>query len=413
MNAPTERSDTDKQQFAQTFQQALSYLERGNLPIAESLLRPLLHLIPEEPNGWQLLGVVRAQQGDLAEATTLLQRSVELAPDNAGAHHNLGNVLGMQLRREDAVQALNRSLELDPANPSALITRAHMYQQLQRPLDALSSLDAALVLEPGSRQALIARADTMRPLADMGFVTREVAVAAYHAALEAGADPDNVHYCLAAMGEGTPPASAPPKFVTDLFDTYADSFDEHLLEALQYRTPMQIGQALQHVAQGGDAQVLDLGCGTGLCAPLLRPLARHLKGLDLSPRMLDKARERGLYDELVCADLLAYLVGLPAANLDLVVAADVFVYVGDLNEVFAATARALRAGGRFVFSIETLAEPAAGYALRATRRYAHARSHVQTQATAHGLHQEYLQEGVLRMDAGSEVAGAVLVLRRS
>ena len=420
MTSASGHNVSDNEHVQEAFQQAMANLQRGNLPVAESLLRPLTHLAPERSNVWQLLGVVRAQQGDMDEAETLLQRAIELAPDSAGAHHNLGNVLALMLRNTDAVQALSRSLELDPENPSALVTRGQVYMALGRPVDALNSLDAALVLDPTSSPALIARADAMRPLSDLGLVTREAAVAAYQVALEAGADPDNVRYCLAAMGEAEAPDSAPAQFVTALFDTYAEAFDQHLLETLAYRTPMQIGEALQHVDQGTVDQVLDLGCGTGLCGPLLRPLARQLTGLDLSPKMLDKARERGFYDDLVCAEMLGHLQACLPASLDLVVAADVFVYVGDLQPVFAAVAQALQPAGRFVFSIETLdasrpneAAVTTGYLLRHTRRYAHDRRHLEALGAALALQTEHTQEVVLRKDADKDVAGAVMVLRRT
>lgn len=129
--------------------------------------------------------------------------------------------------------------------------------------------------------------------------------------------------------------------MVNLFDWYAEHFDDHLQGRLKYRTPALICEQIFKLDPPRDLEVLDLGCGTGLCGPLLKPLARAMTGVDLSPNMLEMARKRGLYDELVCSDLIAFLAP-HHARFDLVVATDVFIYVGALEAVFQATRTAVR-----------------------------------------------------------------------
>jgi predicted TPR repeat methyltransferase len=168
--------------------------------------------------------------------------------------------------------------------------------------------------------------------------------------------------------------------------------------------------------QPGLESALDLGCGTGLCAPLLRTMARRLVGVDLSEKMLDKARaagsyDAGLYDELACADIVDWLEGRQA-EWELVLAADVLVYIGELAPLFERVARALRPGGWFAFSVESLAaEGSAGYAITASNRYAHAPAYVRACAAAAGLKVADQRDAVLRHEHGAEVGGLLFLLR--
>ena len=414
------------------FASALAHWQAGQLPEAEQALQRLLAHTPEHAHGLQLLGAVFGSQGRAAEALAPLQRAAELQPDSASAHHNLGNVLAMLGRREDALASLGRSLALVGANPAALMTQARTLMELQRPVEALQGVDLALSLEPQWALAWQCRGDVLGLLSGMGMNRRDDAIEAYRRARALGGDAEELDFCLAAIGAAPAPTAAPAQVVSSLFDTYAPNFEQHL-QALHYRTPQHIAQVLQQAcvgsAQSPLAEVWDLGCGTGLCAPLLRPLAQRLVGVDLSTGMLDRAHARDTYDALQCADIVDALLGR-VADIDLLVAADVFVYIGDLRAMFGAARRVLRPGGHFVFSIEALEgrlletavapalgpalEPALepGYRLQPTRRYAHSIGYIEGLAAVHGLKVRAREPGVLRENAGLDVDGWVLLLQR-
>jgi len=160
---------------------------------------------------------------------------------------------------------------------------------------------------------------------------------------------------------------------------------------------------------GTGLSVLDLGCGTGLCGPLFRPLAATLAGVDLSPAMIDKARRRGVYDRLEVGDLVTALRRAPGAA-DLLVAADVLVYVGDLAPVLSAAAAALRPGGLFAFSVEE--HSGAGFTLLPTRRYAHSAEYVNSEAARVGLEVIHLHGAIARTENGRDVPALIIILRR-
>ena len=161
----------------------------------------------------------------------------------------------------------------------------------------------------------------------------------------------------------------------------------------------------------GESLVMDLGCGTGLCAPLFRGMAGTLVGVDLSPQMLDRARQRKLYDRLVLGEITEELRKKRNAY-DLIVSADVFIYVGALEAVFDAATRALRPGGWFAFSIES-EEGGDGFVLRASGRYAHSIAYISRLAEAAGLREVHLQKSVLRMDKGQPIDGYIVVLEKA
>jgi predicted TPR repeat methyltransferase len=151
-----------------------------------------------------------------------------------------------------------------------------------------------------------------------------------------------------------------------------------------------------------------MGCGTGLMGERLRRMKRTLTGVDLSPNMLEKARQRDIYDQLVDADLVKFLEAQHQA-FDLAVAADVFVYVGDLSPVFSAVRKALRDGGLFCFSVEAI--ETGDFVLRNTLRYAHSIDYLRKLAGQNQFAVESIDAQVIRQDSGKDIGGYHAVMR--
>ena len=195
-----------------------------------------------------------------------------------------------------------------------------------------------------------------------------------------------------------------------LFDEYAERFDEELVDKLRYRGHEQVCVPLSALHAAPFESAIDLGCGSGLAAPLLRPLARRLAGIDLSPRMVARAAATRLYDELHIAELLVHLAATPSRH-DLVVACDVFIYLGNLAPVFAAVARVLQPGGVFAFTVEE-GHADAGYDLLPTLRYTHSEAYLRGLARAHALRVTRCERAPLREGHGEAITGLALHLRR-
>ncbi|HMC16393.1 MAG TPA: tetratricopeptide repeat protein [Albitalea sp.] len=394
-------------QLAAKSRRAIELHQRGELDAAAALYQQILATMPTHFDALHLLGVIKGQRNEFAVAVQLFERALQVNPNSAAAFNNFGNVLQALGRYSQALASYDRSLALRPDNPKGLMHRGNVLRKLSRPVDALTSYERALALKPDYADALIHRADALVDLA-----RHDEAVLAYRLALSCGGDAGRIGYSLAALGAAALPKASPVDYVTGLFDQYAEAFDEHLVETLQYKTPsLLVGMLRSRLGQPASAglDVLDLGCGTGLCAPLLRPIARSLVGVDLSPKMLAKARERSLYDELVCAELGEYLAGLTQRS-DIAVAADVFVYIGDLNEVLAGVAATLRPGGLFGFSVESAED--GDYRLQATHRFAHSLAYVRRLAGEHGFSVEAVESGPIRKNGDADILGHLVLLRR-
>jgi predicted TPR repeat methyltransferase len=225
---------------------------------------------------------------------------------------------------------------------------------------------------------------------------------------------------LARLGALSPNDAIQPGYVAALFDDYAHRFDAHLTRVLSYRGPEAVMSALSEVcgARGWPMRFengLDLGCGTGLMGEPVRPFVAELAGVDLSPLMLAKARAKLLYDRLAIGDITEFLLAEPACSLDLILAADVLVYLGDLAPLLRAVAMKLRPLGLFAFTTQsTQNDPRpAGFVLGPDSRFSHSESYIRATAASFSLDVALLARVVTRQDAGRDVPGLVVVLTPS
>ncbi len=237
------------------------------------------------------------------------------------------------------------------------------------------------------------------------------ATAAYRAALEHDpADASGASLRLARLA-GAAPASAPRAYVKTLFDQYAPKFDRHLVAALAYRGPDILRDVVARAAPGRTFEdMLDLGCGAGLAGEAFRDRAQRMTGIDLSPAMMEQAHAKGLYDRLIAADLLDFLREEPEASADLAVAADVFVYIGDLGPVFSGVARALKPGGLFAFT--TQSRPDGAYGVGEDMRFSHSQAYLRHVAAQAGFAVQELARAVTRKDRGADVPGWAALLQK-
>lgn len=348
-------------------------------------------------------GVQAQDAGDLAAAETHYRHSLQLLPGRASTLNNLGLLLVAQRRDNEARPCFEAALAAEPDNPA---TQLHLAQTLARLGHLEEALRAAQRLQGAEPLSGAAWALCGNLLKDMGRPAE--AAAALRRAVELGAQDPALHYLLASLDGGPAPPQPPAAYVAALFDSYSDGFDEHLVQRLGYSAPQTLIEPL--AATGlGFAAALDLGCRTGLCGALLRPLCQRLVGVDLSAAMLAQAQGRALYDELHQADVAAFMQSTPE-RFDLLLAADVFIYIGALEAVFAAARRVLLPGGCLAFSVEEATAPV-DYELRTSSRYAQSERYLLSLAGQHGLEVQHSTRGSLRLEQGKPVAGLYLWLR--
>jgi predicted TPR repeat methyltransferase len=403
---------------------------------AEQHFRASLALLPGRASTLTNLGATLLKRAQPEEALRVLQEALAAEPGNLDAWCHRGAAMAQLGRDEDALASYDRALVHAPLHPAALYHRAFTLNALQRPQDALETLEQYLALQPAHAPAWLLHGETLQALerheAALGSYDKALAVdpalgeawsrrgsllrdarrldeaaACFEKAIAHGADAQLNGYFLAALrGSATPP-SAPARYVEFMFDGYADKFDDHLTQVLHYRAPRVLADGLAQLGRTQFETALDLGCGTGLCGPLVKPMARRLDGVDLSRNMLDKAQALGVYDALTQADIAAFLRDASqhsAPRYDLVVSADVFIYVGDLEAVFKGVRQAIASGGVFCFSAEE-ARQADGFALQPSLRYAHSEAYIRTLAQRHGFDMAQLVRHPIREDQRAPIGG--------
>jgi predicted TPR repeat methyltransferase len=277
-------------------------------------------------------------------------------------------------------------------------------------LDAAAELlEQAIELAPQWAFAWLSLAEIYEARAEMA-----AAVAAYRRAAQL--DPSDalaVGLHLARLGVSETPQTAPEAYVSSFFDHYAETFEDHLVTALSYRGPAQLEAAVARQDRQNFAHVIDLGCGTGLCGAALRAKADVLTGVDLSPLMVARARSKEIYDELHVASIAQFLQEATDASADLLLAADVFIYAGDLDPVLSEAARVLRPNGLFAFTLQKqISVNGAGFCIGADLRYAHDPDYVTAIAARHNYELLQMTEESPRRERGHDVPGLVVLLRR-
>jgi len=209
--------------------------------------------------------------------------------------------------------------------------------------------------------------------------------------------------CYASLG-------ASDGYVATLFDRFAPDFDDQLTGELEYQVPSILAETAKDycTSANGDLDILDLGCGTGLCGEAVKDLAKRLDGVDLSGEMLKLARKRRVYKTLTKSEVVTYM-DKTRRSYDLVLGADVFVYFGLLDELFVSVANVLKPGGLVIFSLE--AHDGTDFTLTASGRYAHGRSYVRDCAQAAGFRERSVNNEKLRIEYGEPVSGDIWVFQ--
>lgn len=343
----------------------------------------------------------RAERWDAAASA--LERGLSGARDRSIAWYRLGNVRQEQGRHREALACFERAVTLAPGHAPSWNNLGSTLQALGRPLDAAQAFRTAMQLDPDL-------ALTYFNLGRLHEAQGETAAAAgiYRRAL--ARDPDNAAFRhLLAAATGVTTRRAPPEYVVSLFEGMASRFEQHVVGQLDYHVPEGLARRVRPVLSPG-CKVLDLGCGTGLVGKALAGNGARLCGIDLSPHMLEYARQTGAYAALDCKDIIEALGEVAPSSCRAILAADTFIYIGELTEVFNGAARALEPGGLFAFSVESTDQ--ADYRLTLSGRYAHSAAYLRRLAAERGLAERELSSTRIRRQMAGFVEGLITLFAR-
>jgi predicted TPR repeat methyltransferase len=419
-----DRSQADSVAFDvnQAIQAGMSHHRAGRLQEAKAIYHKVLAIDPRHPDALQLLGMIAYQAGDHSQAIEYISLAIDYCnqavprqPSNPVLYNNLGEAYRALGRTQEAAACYEKALSIRP-------DYAEAYYHLGLTHEDQGKTEAAIVCY---RKALSVNPDLVLAHYNLGTSLKvqgklDEAVSCFQQVIRREPDNDMAQYLLSCL-TGQNPERAPSKYVANLFDNHAPGFDEHLVQKLQYKVPEDLVNLARQCSNMPQEKwdVLDLGCGTGLVGLAIAPYARKLVGVDLSGKMLSKARDRNLYHRLEQLDLLAMMKLETATSYDVVVAADVFIYLGNLEDVIRATARLLRPKGLTAFSVEALEklpvedtrqEILKDYQLNRSGRYAHSSSYLHRLASENGFRTINISPTQVRLEKANPVHGWLAIL---
>lgn len=420
-------------------------IDAGRLRAAGEAMKRLLDRWPNDFRVPLVASKLAEVAADSAAAKKFATRAAALNPASPLAQMQLAKALSREGAHDAAVDAALLATRYSPNDPMILPSVTAVANAAKRYDVAATFLDQAAAIYPDAPSVQLALAENALDRADFatarqrfdGILRRAViarddeAMARYgraRAALAVGDDtqaaddyawlsnnfPDRADYRFhAAVISGEAVDRWPEQAATELFDGIAARFDKHLVGALGYRLPSTVASIIRDLDPAERANILDLGCGTGLLGVYLGRSRRLLVGADISTRMLEQAARHQIYTRLHCADIDAVLRDTGNGQYDIITILDTFPYFGEIRSRIAAAARVLKPDGCLLFSVELAGEREPHGHWRLTQRAAHTRDGVIADCAAAYLTITGVDEIVLRREGEEQVTGLLVSARRT
>ncbi len=416
--------------------------DQGRLADAEIEYRAVIKLAPQHTLAWSTLGNVLTAQGNLPEAEQAARRVIELAPNAAESYVALGSVRLAKKELAEAIHLFSEALKRDPNSVSALVNLGLAHKFAGRFPDAKAFLNRAIAVQPQLAEAQYTlgviflhegRLDEAEPafyqtldqnpryvdaFEQLGALLRhrdkrKEALEIYRRLAKVCPEHPDAKFFIPMLESGKDPGRIPIEMLAERYrtDEVARSFDEGMTKQLDYVVPVHVKEHMIRLFGDKPASMdaLDLGCGTGLYGSVVKPWTRRLVGVDLSAPMLKEAKRKGVYDELICGELIETLDSVKE-QYDLVIAMDVLVFFGDLTAIFERVKKVLRPQGLFILDLEK-GDEAHCWQLHIFGNYVHSRGYITELADRNGF-SELLCEGLdIRKEAGSHIKGYLVFLR--
>ncbi len=414
------------------------YYALGKLNDAVRFFHRAIEIQPNYVDAYYNLGLALLKQNLFDEAIKAFQLLLKLAPKHAPAYFQMGCAKMQQNKIDEAIESF---LWIDAAHPNHIETQMNLAACFLKKNDLTAAKNhylKALSITPNDTQILFnlgvvnmqlgqidsaiqfyQRAVNIDPdffaahnNLGVAFLARQhIPFALNHFKEALRIQPNNraIEHTVQVLSGDKRLIASPPDYLKNLFDSYADHYEMHLLTALEYNVPTLLLNAVREVKPSlGELNILDLGCGTGLCGDIFKPFAKKLDGVDLSEKMLAVARGKNIYDELAAESLEDFLLSKHTAEYDLILAGDVFVYSGDLSITFELVRKALHPKGLFAFNTEITEEN--DFKINQSGRFGHHKNYIQSLAEKNHFRIAFYKTEITRMQNNEPVYGHLYVL---
>jgi predicted TPR repeat methyltransferase len=417
---------------------AMSQYSSGQFNKAKDIYIQILQVAPGNPFALHFYGLVVHKEGRTDAAIKLIKRALIQKPDYVEALYNLGIIFQKKNNLDDAIDAYSNAIKLNPDYANAYFKLSIVFATQGKYREAIGGFYRGLTLRPNYADAYFKLArifgilgnfdyailnyrkflemepDQAEAYNNMGNALREQgkskeAISSYEKALSINPNIQNARHFLNAL-TGNTSDRAPRDYVERIFNKYADRFEQHLVEKLSYQIPVMFKMKVNELGLSDKKfkNVIDLGCGTGLSGVQFRELSEHLIGVDLSKNMIQKAKEKNIYDELCIDDILENL-NRTTSSFDLFICTDVLVYFGDLTPVFQSIKKRCHAKALFLFSTEHTDHD--DFILNNKGRYAHSPNYIYSVSLNSGFRVLYSGQTDLRKEKDIWIMGSLYILQ--
>lgn len=382
----------------------------GNAAGMLQAARKAHELAPEWPVATMRLAKVLEEQNQVADAIKMADAAIEQATQQSTLDVGLLSHASAIAQRQGyislALKWLDTAEKLQPEDLIIRLQTARAFDVAEKHEEAINRFTSLMEHLPGNADLLSSRMHSY-------LKSKQMDKATVDGESLVKLQPDNErHQFFLSYARGENPDNQPAGIISTLFDGYAERFDKHLVVQLQYRLPQDVAQMIHQWHPDRKGDVLDLGCGTGLLGACLGPIQGVLVGVDLSIEMIDKAIAHKVYDKFHHVDVIAALRATPANQYHVIAALEVFIYIGNLDEVMPNVFRILVPGGRFVFSCELAEGGEKDVNLQETFRYTHQTKYLKRLMDESGFEDLILEERSVRMHAGAPVNGLLVMGRK-
>jgi len=412
------------------------YLKQNNISKAQFFLEKAINLLPQSTDPHYNLATIFSRKRLFDKALEQLDSILAIEPKNSRTLHMKAQILYQQENLNSALYYYQEFLKLEPYDTDALYNLGSIFLKLHNPQEAAKYFLRLIPLSSDSEnyynlgiaymeqekhqeaiiyfeQALHINPDYIEAHNNLGAIFLKLndhSKASSHYKEVLRIDPKNIEasYILDAINDSHHYTTAPSIYIENLFNQYAPYYDQHLTKILDSKIPYLIHKAIiEIISEKHNLNILDLGCGTGLIGEKFHPIANTLIGIDLSEKMLEQAKQKNFYTELVLEDINNAIKKYN--NIDLVIAADTLVYIGNLEQIFYHLTTTLKPNGMFAFTIETTSNYP--YCLQKTARFAHDKKYIQDLSHKYNFDIILCNNIILRKHYNTNIEGLLYVLR--
>ena len=384
----------------------LVFKELGELQKAVDCFQKVIQIQPDRVDDAHVgLGLVFKELEEYQKAKSCYEKAIQINPYYAEAHNNLGVVFIKLGEDQKAMSCYEKAIEIDPNYAGAYYNLGVAFNELGEGQKAMSCYEKAIEIDPNY-------ADAYYNLGSILVILKKFneAIKIYQQALRLKPGDKFISHVLSALF-GNTTKTAPKEYVVKLFDDFANSFDKQLTEKLKYRVPEKLVALLKKTTSKrlNFKHAIDVGCGTGLSGSAFRPLTDYLVGIDISKKMIEKASDKNIYDYVEQGDISTYLTKC-LKKFDLFISTDVFIYVGDLDEVFSKVSAKSNLNAKFCFSVEKCEDNE--FKLLKSVRYAHSKEYIDRLSKRYKFIIESFEETEIRTEFNTPLTGYIFILKK-